>query len=366
MRIAAFRAENSASSWYRCYMWMDALRKLGNDVLFDSEDVKGWDADQIDKVVRDADIVISGRTNQPMFFAALQAGRHLYKYKLVIDTDDLVNELHRHHPSSAVYHGATGITRLTDAQYREADGVTVSTRRLLDYTQPHNPYRTYYIPNCVHPDAWKTVRTRPKEDRHRSDIRIYWGGGGGHYGDLLIVKDALLRLARENSRVKLVFQNFIPDWAMQLPCTQAFYVPFVEFHGYYKLFKWVCADIAIAPLEPNEHNLCKSDVKYLDYAMAGVPGVYQRCEPYESVIDGVTGLLAETGDEWYAALRRLVDDAALRKSIASNASDWVITNRNVLDWVHKYQSILMDVAAAKLRPAPEFAMLSEGASIEAR
>lgn len=365
MRIVSFGCMNDASSWHRSYMYMDALRGLGHDIFYDAASPT-WSPEEVEKVVKKADVVIFGHTDNPRMFAALQVCRDLYHCKIVIDADDLVSELPKDHVSNTMYHSGSGARRLAHAMYRHADAMTVSTKRLAKHVSAINP-RCYHVPNNVALESWKTVRHREKEARHRDDIRIYWGGGGGHYGDLLLVRDALLKVARENPRVKLLFGNFIPDWAIRnLPCSQAFFIPYVEYHGYYKSLAWLCADIAIAPLEEVEHNLCKSDVKYLDYAMAGIPGVYQRCEPYESVVEGHTGLKASGSDEWYARIKSLVDDPELRAVIAGNAKHDVTTNRTVAGFAHFYQAILLEVVGTKQRDAPQFEMLREGISVEAR
>jgi hypothetical protein len=41
------------------------------------------------------------------------------------------------------------------------------------------------------------------------------------------------------------------------------------------------ADIGIAPLEINEFNACKSDLKMLEYCLCGIPAVYTKIEPYK-------------------------------------------------------------------------------------
>ena len=356
-------AENEASSWFRCYMWMDALRKLGHKAFYDTYGRDDVTPAVLEKMTADVDVVVAGRTASPMFFAGLLAAREVHKFKLIIDTDDLVRALHPAHPSLANFHSATGVVRLAYAQFRMADGVTVSTPRLLEDTQKHNP-RTYLFRNSVWPSAWNTVRSREKESRHKDDFRIYWGGGASHYADLLIARPALERLVREDIRVKLIFQNFIPDWAIHLPANQAFYVPFVDFHGYYKVFKWLCADVAIAPLEPNEHNLCKSDVKFLDYAMAEVPGVYQRVEPYETVADGATGLLAGSSDEWYEKLRAYKEHRELRVEVARRAKRYVLAKRDAMFEARRYEAMLNEVVGSK-GPQPEARMLIEGKPIEA-
>ena len=56
---------------------------------------------------------------------------------------------------------------------------------------------------------------------------------------------------------------------------------YAEFANY--LVQQKC-DIFIAPLLDNLFNRCKSQIKFLEYSVLGVAGVFSRLEPYKSVI----------------------------------------------------------------------------------
>ena len=69
-------------------------------------------------------------------------------------------------------------------------------------------------------------------------------------------------------------------------------------------------DINLAPLEP-ENPFCrsKSEIKYTEAALLGIPTVASRIDALEYAIrEGTTGFLAGTTDEWVTALERLVTD----------------------------------------------------------
>ena len=69
-------------------------------------------------------------------------------------------------------------------------------------------------------------------------------------------------------------------------------------------------DINLAPLEVgNIFCEAKSELKYFEAALVDVPTVASPTEPYRNAIrHGETGFLADTTDEWYAALKQLVQD----------------------------------------------------------
>lgn len=86
--------------------------------------------------------------------------------------------------------------------------------------------------------------------------------------------------------------------------------------------------IGLAPLNDNSFNRYKSDIKFLEYAVFGVPAVFADLDAYHTVEDGQTGLLAKP-DGWYAAITRLMDDDGLRSSIVRNARTLVLETRTL-------------------------------------
>jgi glycosyltransferase involved in cell wall biosynthesis len=86
---------------------------------------------------------------------------------------------------------------------------------------------------------------------------------------------------------------------------------------YYKLYDF---DIAIAPLADRPFNKAKSHLKALEAAARGVPIVAQDMEPYrEFVVDGVTGYLVRSGEEWTKRLTELIHDEQAREEMGAAA-----------------------------------------------
>lgn len=362
MKIVGVHLEPGPVGWHRCWNWTTGLQRLGHTVTHRVHQGTQFDWGETDEFFRGADVVITSKMANPQVFATLLAYRDMYGFKLVVDTDDAYDITPKYNQSFVDYHPGTSVRRLIDAEMRHADLITVSTPTLADRFRKFNK-RVAVIPNVVDPRLHINVRSRKKEARHADDLRIYWGGGGGHYDDLLVVKNAVLRTFRERPNVKLVFSNFIPDWAADLPPFRVFMIRFAHFNAYPKVLRWLCADVALAPLTSNDFNRCKSHVKYLDYAMARIPGVYQDMEPYASVTNGITGMKASTRDEWYAAINTLLDDPALRKNISVHAYGDVMTRWTTDGWIAKYETMLKELVAIK---TPVMSMLSEGRPLEAQ
>jgi hypothetical protein len=336
------------------------MQRLGHQVKHRPHASTQFEWNEIDTLLKGADVVITGRTADAKIFAALLAGRDTYGYKLVVDTDDLSDDVPHFNYAHADYHSATNVARLVRAELREADLVTVSTTPLARWATKYAKKPPVVVPNVVDPRLHANVVGREKETRHRDDVRIYWGGGGGHYGDLLLLKEPVLQIMGERPNVKLVFSGFIPDWAADLPPFRVFMIRFAEFTRYPQVLKWLCADVALAPLVDNEFNRCKSHVKYLDYAMAGIPGVYQDLEPYW----GVFGTRATTADDWYASINELIGDPSHRKFVAERAYENVMEKWTIDDQSKRYEQMLMELVDDK--PVRPLEMLVEGHPVEAK
>ena len=92
-------------------------------------------------------------------------------------------------------------------------------------------------------------------------------------------------------------------------------------------------DISLAPLSANVFNNCRSAIKFYEASVLKKPAatLAQNTGPYkEEILDGKTGLLFETPEEFEQKLSRLIEDVAERRMLAANAKDWVSENRDAM------------------------------------
>jgi glycosyltransferase involved in cell wall biosynthesis len=80
--------------------------------------------------------------------------------------------------------------------------------------------------------------------------------------------------------------------------------------GYVKFVKILFSlhlDIGLAPLEDNEFNCCKSNIKWLEYSACTAAGIYSNLPPYKDILSGKDGLLVGNSQkEWRDALEFLI------------------------------------------------------------
>lgn len=86
-----------------------------------------------------------------------------------------------------------------------------------------------------------------------------------------------------------------------------------------------CTDISIAPLENTLFNDAKSNIKFLEAAILGLPTVCSPRSAFMTVLHpGENGMVATTSQEWAEAIVRLARDPALRYRLGGQARQDVL------------------------------------------
>jgi glycosyltransferase involved in cell wall biosynthesis len=269
-----------------------------------------------------ADLVIVQR-DYPRYrqsFRAIVAAARQHGIPMVYESDDLLHELPEEHADHAYYQ---------EAQFPimqalvEADAVTTSTAPLADHYRVINP-NVCVLPNYIDADLWPVHRLPPAGDK--DCVVIGYMGTHTHMSDLLSITPALISVLNRNSgtvRLKvwgprpspLLLNRTDVDWEA---------LAIVDYCQFAEFFARQSCDIFVAPLCDNDFNRCKSHLKFLEYSVLGVPGVYSRVVPYEDIIvHGHNGLLASGLEEWQLHLNRLIDDPAVRLRMGINAQKTV-------------------------------------------
>lgn len=156
----------------------------------------------------------------------------------------------------------------------------------------------------------------------RSAIRIFYGSGTKAHGQDFaeIAGPALSRIMENFAGVELVLVGNVP-----IPdCLKAFRSRIIamtaipKVHDYWAVLAQ--CDINLAVLRRGGAEDAKSEIKWLEAAVQGVPSVVSATPSYQEVLrDGEDVFLAATTDEWYQSLARLVADREKRELIGQCA-----------------------------------------------
>jgi len=202
---------------------------------------------------------------------------------------------------------------------RRARLVTVTTARLAEVFAAINP-RVTVVPNFLPEALWRPVAppTRPV-------VAVGLAATASHEPDIAPLSPVLAGLARELAgKLRFVFFGCAPDTAC-FPGATA--VPFDPAYAAYagRLARLGCG-IGLAPLADTAFNRAKSPIKWMEYALCGMAGIFADLPPYRDVVEQErTGLLVGPDPaDWGEAVRRLVLDAPLRRTLAANAQETVM------------------------------------------
>jgi glycosyltransferase involved in cell wall biosynthesis len=101
-------------------------------------------------------------------------------------------------------------------------------------------------------------------------------------------------------------------------------------------------DIGLAPLLDEPFNRAKSELHWLEYALAGAPTIvsgFDGSGPFDPVRDGVDALVARTPADWDRHLRALAGSPGLRAEIAGRARERVLGEYTVGIRAHELAEI---------------------------
>ncbi len=186
----------------------------------------------------------------------------------VFELDDYILEL----PERSVHRvhfGKDVVKRLGEA-VALCDRFVVSTEPLAEALRHMHP-DIRVAPNRLPPHLWSVTKRDVRQGKAKP--RVGWAGGAGHDGDLALLSEVVKRLAGE---VDWVFLGACPGEL--LPYVSEYHLG-VPFGDYPRRLAALDLDLALAPLENNRFNVCKSNLRLLEYGACGFPVVCSDIEP---------------------------------------------------------------------------------------
>ena len=208
---------------------------------------------------------------------------------------------------------------------RSADVVLAGNDFLADCAlrSGASPERVQVIPTCIQTDDYSTRRPTDRSP----GIELAWIGSSSTLAGLEARRDLWERIGREvvGARLRLICDRF-PDFG-PLPI-----VP-VEWSESTEAAELGRADVGISWLPDDLWSQGKCGLKVLQYQAVGLPVVTNPVGVHPSmVVDGVSGCLASTPDEWVDAIRTLRDDPMRRQSMGEAARRSVEEGYSVSAW----------------------------------
>ncbi|MCC8471076.1 glycosyltransferase [Xanthomonas phaseoli] len=318
--VMALPADIEGCGHYRVIQPLRALREAGmaEGVLFN-----GYL--EISELARqDPEVVILQRQVGEARLEAMRRMKALSRAFKVYELDDYLPNLplknaHREHmPKDILKTLRRGLGMV--------DRFVVSTPALAEaFAGLHRDIRV--AENRLPPHWWEQLPVQA--ERQGGKPRIGWAGGASHTGDLELIADVVKELAGE---VEWVFMGMYP-FALRQHIHQ--FQPGVPIDQYPAALAALDLDLALAPVEQNLFNECKSNLRLLEYGACGYPVIASDVRCYQGSLP-VT-LVKNRYRDWIGAIREHLADlgaaraqgAALREEVRR---DWMLSGSNLDTW----------------------------------
>ena len=268
----------------------------------------------------------------------------LYQYqqekgkKIVVECDDGL-ELNEDSPF-AIDHKIYDANFVITRTMQMADMITTTIEYLANKLRKYNP-NVVVLPNYIDLDRWDL----PFLPNDTGKIRIGWAGSITHVEDVKIIVNVMRHLYREFKNIQLVIVGDPRVGALfeGIPTETMNGVPFEAWPS--KLYS-LRLDIGLAPVRNTPFNRCKSNIKWIEYSVAQIPGVYSPIvySMDNEHFDGVYGQIAENEEQWYRCIKNYIVCKNLRDDIAKRAKSCITTaytlKSNIKSWVKAYNKLI--------------------------
>lgn len=356
MKITFFIADWGGCGYYRCVVPAQYLIKNGITFKIETE----YSRENIDK----ADIIIMQRQFKeeviPWQRYALEHGK-----KVVFECDDSIFNVPKWNPTYAHWSAVkdSAIELLQNSHL-----VTVTNNALKEQFSKYNK-NIVILPNSI---DFSVIRQLEEKDlflqfneldqdfkrkpiltskilneKERGIINIGWAGSFTHERDLPILNEVIPYICKKNPNVIFYSAGFVHgDLIKRMPHFQLRMIEGVDTPKYLGLLKALRLDIGLAPIKRVVFNEGKSNLKALEYlSVKAVPVTTNFGHYAETLENYTTGFLcSDDPAHWIKIIQKLIDQKALRESIAQDGYEMVKNNFNIEQnwklWQKAYNDLL--------------------------
>ncbi|WP_312939867.1 glycosyltransferase [Stutzerimonas balearica] len=319
--VLAHPADTMGCGHYRVMQPFNALREAG---IVDGALSVGL-MHVVDLERYNPDAVVLQRQIGEERLEAMRRMKAFSKAFKVYELDDYLPNL----PTKSIHrqHMPKDIVRSLRRGLSYVDRFVVSTDVMAEaFADFHSDIRI--VKNRLDPRWWRGMPTSAR--RTSTKPRVGWAGGSSHTGDLDLVADVIKELANE---VEWVFFGMCPD---KLKPYIHEYHEGVAIERYARKLASLDLDLAIAPVEQNLFNECKSNLRLLEYGACGFPVVCSDVRCYEDGQLPVTRVKNRFRD-WVEAIRAHIydlDAAAQAGDVlrAEVLASWMLEDKNLQAW----------------------------------
>ncbi|MBO6087239.1 glycosyltransferase [bacterium] len=211
------------------------------------------------------------------------------------------------------------ITKNVSYLVSDADALTVTTSYLAKCYKNLNE-NVFVIKNTINYEQYNIAQNINKEIQKNDTVKIvYQCGSQWHDNDFAICSSAILKILEKYKNTEFHLMGPVKFDSEFLKFGKRFVRP--KYMNFKELLKYTSEmDINIAPLEINNFNNCKSELKIFESALVKIPTICSPINSYKDLINhGHNGFLADSEDEWVKYLSELTENKNLRIKIGETA-----------------------------------------------
>lgn len=294
-------------------------------------------------LLKDAEVVIFNRW-AGFEIEHLLRFKKQYGFKIICDLDDYF-ELYPKHYLYRTWEANDTKRKIIEALFN-SDFVFTATKKLADVALKFNK-KVEVIPNGLPFDKEQFTTNKMKSDK----FEIVYVGGQSHYWDLLSLKNLFFKISRENIKKNIAVS--VAGYSDKTPEAKKFWDVMENImtaqkrlelrrrtgrpiESYMDLYDG--ASLAIAPLEFNYFNACKSNLKILEAGCKQIPIITSDVSPYS---DEPTDLFikAASVNEWYTSIKLLSERPEYAEQLGYKLGEYVRKNYQLEDINEKRKQI---------------------------
>lgn len=290
-----------------------------------------------DSIFKNCDIYWLHHICNPQVIKSMVVQAMVHKKKIVVDLDDDFFSIPDNHSAYDVYkprgHGRLGLSTLLTF----VDAITVSNEHLKTVISSylktvHNMEKPIFIiENRVNPSMWREEPTKRRV--------IGYSGSTSHIHDLNMVLPAIKKVMEEDKEVRFEMLGILSKenarkafkgWDNSLLERIAMLGATATYNEYPDMLAEKGWKVAIAPLEKNNFNKARSNIKWQEYTMSGYVTIASDFTPY----DKTNAIKCNTQQEWIDSIKYWLD---------ADSTEYIKEARAIIEKYYKYDKEVISI-----------------------
>lgn len=214
----------------------------------------------------------------------------------------------------------------------QMDGFLLSTDSLEAVTAMEFSEKETYVNRNVASMEMVVLSNLAYETKRKRDTFVlgYYSGSATHNRDFELIEDVLLEFMKAHSEVRLKLVGCLePGAKFEALSGQLIREEFMDWR---KLPESIAGiDCNLMPLEDSIFHQCKSENKWMEAALVGVPTIGSLNRELEGATRQLENIiLCRSMEEWREALEKMLADKAARREMAEKARAYVLAHKTTM------------------------------------